>query len=74
MRPKRNLTIRPQLAILILCAIAALGLAYPAFTADTVGLPAPSETVQGAFPSQKHFSPYAGRNFPTRVFWGDTHL
>ena len=20
------------------------------------------------------FSPYAGRNFPTRVFWGDTHL
>jgi len=22
----------------------------------------------------RHFSPYAGRNFPTRVFWGDTHL
>jgi hypothetical protein len=22
----------------------------------------------------KQFSPYAGRNFPTRVFWGDTHL
>lgn len=21
-----------------------------------------------------HFSPYAGRNFPTRVLWGDTHL
>jgi len=21
-----------------------------------------------------HFSPYAGRNFPTRVYWGDTHL
>ncbi|MEE8633808.1 MAG: DUF3604 domain-containing protein, partial [Methyloceanibacter sp.] len=20
------------------------------------------------------FSPYAGRNFPTQVFWGDTHL
>jgi hypothetical protein len=20
------------------------------------------------------FSPYAGRNFPTKVFWGDTHL
>ncbi|MDP2324576.1 MAG: hypothetical protein Q8N51_11160, partial [Gammaproteobacteria bacterium] len=20
------------------------------------------------------FSPYAGRNFPTRVLWGDTHL
>jgi hypothetical protein len=23
---------------------------------------------------QSHFSPYAGRNYPTRVFWGDTHL
>jgi len=23
---------------------------------------------------QKHFSPYAGRDFPTRVLWGDTHL
>jgi hypothetical protein len=23
---------------------------------------------------QKNFSPYAGRNFPTRVLWGDTHL
>jgi Protein of unknown function (DUF3604) len=22
----------------------------------------------------EHFSPYAGRNFPVRVFWGDTHL
>ncbi|HSE39306.1 MAG TPA: DUF3604 domain-containing protein [Acidobacteriota bacterium] len=24
--------------------------------------------------SKPQFSPYAGRNFPTRVFWGDTHL
>ena len=22
----------------------------------------------------KHYSPYAGRSFPGRVFWGDTHL
>jgi len=22
----------------------------------------------------EHFSPYAGREFPTRVYWGDTHL
>jgi len=34
----------------------------------------PSETLERAFPSQKHYSPYAGRNFPTQVFWGDTHL
>jgi hypothetical protein len=37
-------------------------------------LPAPHEEVEGAFKAQKHFSPYAGRNFPTEVFWGDTHL
>ncbi|MEE8360685.1 MAG: DUF3604 domain-containing protein [Gemmatimonadales bacterium] len=34
----------------------------------------PTEGLIGAFPAQKHFSPYAGRNFPTQVFWGDTHL
>ncbi len=49
-------------------------LAIPAFAGDTVGLPAPGDDAAGAFPSQKHFSPYAGRNFPTQVFWGDTHL
>ncbi len=74
MRRKMKLTNRLQLVTRILCAIVALGLAYPAFAGDTVGLPAPTETAEGAFPSQKHFSPYAGRNFPTQVFWGDTHL
>jgi hypothetical protein len=34
----------------------------------------PAETLEGAFPAQKHYSPYAGRNFPTQVYWGDTHL
>jgi hypothetical protein len=24
--------------------------------------------------TRPHFSPYAGRNYPTRVLWGDTHL
>jgi hypothetical protein len=49
-------------------------LAVPAYAGDSVGLPAPGDGAAGAFPSQKHFSPYAGRNFPTQVFWGDTHL
>ena len=31
------------------------------------------EALRNAFPEQRHYSPYAGRNFPTRVFWGDTH-
>jgi hypothetical protein len=34
----------------------------------------PAESLVDAFPKQDHYSPYAGRNFPTRVFWGDTHL
>jgi hypothetical protein len=37
--------------------------------------PAPSEEgLRDAFPGQKHYSPFAGRNFPTQVYWGDTHL
>ena len=24
--------------------------------------------------AKPQFSPYAGRNFPTKVYWGDTHL
>ena len=35
---------------------------------------ASEEGLEGAFPTGKRYSPYAGRNFPTRVFWGDTHL
>ena len=34
----------------------------------------PAESLIDAFPAQRHYSPYAGRNFPTEVFWGDTHL
>jgi hypothetical protein len=34
----------------------------------------PAETLKDAFPAQKSYSPYAGRNYPTRVLWGDTHL
>ena len=74
MRPKMKLTIRLQLAIWTLFSMGVLGLVCPVFAGDTVGLPAPTKDAEGAFPSQKHYSPYAGRNFPTQVFWGDTHL
>ena len=47
-----------------LCATAAL----PALAQDM--RPQPGD-VQAEDPS---FSPYAGRNFPTQVYWGDTHL
>jgi hypothetical protein len=46
-------------------------LTAPAVAQDPVP---PVEGLTEAFPAQKHFSPYAGRNFPTQVLWGDTHL
>jgi len=37
--------------------------------------PMPSkQSLEGAFKALSRFSPYAGRNFPTEVYWGDTHL
>ena len=42
-----------------------------AFASDPVP---PAEALSDAFPPQDHYSPYAGRNFPTQVYWGDTHL
>ena len=32
------------------------------------------EAAEKAFPAKPPFSPYAGRNFPTRPYFGDTHL
>ena len=39
-------------------------LAAPALAQDPMP---PRESLEGAFKAQKHFSPYAGRNFPTQV-------
>jgi hypothetical protein len=33
----------------------------------------PADTLRAAFPT-KSYSPHAGRNFPTRVYFGDTHV
>jgi hypothetical protein len=74
MRLKIKQTNRLQLLTSSLLVMVVLGLAHPTFAGDTVGLPAPTADAESAFPAQKHFSPYAGRNFPTQVYWGDTHL
>jgi len=58
----------------IIGAFIALCWAGAAVAQDPVGLPPPPPTVEDAFKAQMHYSPYAGRNFPTQVFWGDTHL
>ena len=36
--------------------------------------PPPTHDDAHAFTEAKGFSPYAGRNFPIEVYWGDTHL
>src|SRR5580765_2839900 len=43
--------------------------------------PPPADTLQDAFPAKgaplrkaPSYSPYPGWNFPTRVYWGDTHV
>ena len=52
-----------------LACIAAVSV--PAFADEP--LP-PVEALKDSFPAQKSYSPYAGRNFPTQVFFGDTHV
>ena len=49
--------------------LAALALAFPARAQE--GVPT-RESVETTF--RKQYSPYAGREYPTRVLWGDTHL
>jgi hypothetical protein len=34
----------------------------------------PEQELKGVFPKKSPYSPYADRNFPERVYWGDTHL
>jgi hypothetical protein len=52
-------------------ALALFALTAPAWSQDPV--PA-EEGLEKAFRAQEHYSPYAGRTFPTRPLWGDTHL
>ncbi|MGW8195851.1 MAG: DUF3604 domain-containing protein, partial [Desulforhopalus sp.] len=59
---------------LVLAASLILMASTSAYAESSPGLPAPGPDVESNFPAQKHFSPYAGRDFPTQVFWGDTHL
>ena len=52
------------------------GFALPAFAAEQpitdVGT-LDETSAKEAFPSKPPYSPYAGRDFPTRPFFGDTH-
>jgi hypothetical protein len=53
-------------------AAAAVALAAPLSAEQDVE--APSKDLAAQLYQKPGYSPYAGRSFPTRVFWGDTHL
>ena len=55
-----------------LVVLLAIGLALPAVAQDTGTLD--KEVAERVHPAKRPYSPYAGRNFPTRPFFGDTHL
>ena len=63
-------------AVLVIVAVAAV--AQPSLGAEkpnVPGLAAPDEeTAKRAHPAKPIYSPYAGRSYPTRPFFGDTHL
>ncbi|HEU4391566.1 MAG TPA: DUF3604 domain-containing protein, partial [Blastocatellia bacterium] len=54
-----------------LVGLVCISLALP-FLAQDAGQPN-RDSLEKIIP-KRGYSPYAGRNFPTRVFWGDTHL
>ena len=43
------------------------------FVAQDTGEP-DQAALEKAYPPKRPYSPYADRNFPERVYWGDTHL
>jgi len=56
-------------------ALIAAALSLPVHPADAPGLAAPDKAAaERAHPAKPLYSPYAGRGFPTRPFFGDTHL
>jgi hypothetical protein len=63
---------RSKLACTILAVCLTTAVAQPALAQDS-GTPN-KEALEKVLPSKRPYSPYADRPFPTRVFWGDTHL
>jgi Protein of unknown function (DUF3604) len=63
-----------HLAAALLCSVAlpAVTLAQSADPVSDIGAVNP-EAAAKAFP-KRGFSPYANRNYPTQVFWGDQHV
>ncbi|MGK2925776.1 MAG: DUF3604 domain-containing protein [Lysobacterales bacterium] len=64
----------PILSAALFVAFSGLTSPLPAAAASP-GLAAPDQaTAESIHSAKPNYSPYAGRNFPTRPFFGDTHL
>ncbi|HEY4646684.1 MAG TPA: DUF3604 domain-containing protein [Steroidobacteraceae bacterium] len=61
-----------QLRDAMLSGLLAVGFSLPAIAQDAGELT--KAKAESAHPPKPPYSPYAGRNFPTRPFFGDTHL
>src|SRR3954466_14696328 len=66
-------TMKTRNAFIALCLTLGLaGYSRPAFAQDT-GEP-DKAAIEKSFPAKRPYSPYAGSQFPTRAYWGDTKL
>jgi hypothetical protein len=58
---------------LVLAVVAITALTLPSVAlAQDIGSPSP-EAIKGLYPG-KAYSPYAQRSFPSKIYWGETHL
>jgi len=60
-----------QSILVVMLLLGIIALALPALASD-IGSPSP-EVIKGLYPG-KAYSPYAQRSFPSKVYWGDSHL
>ena len=69
---------RNAVGIAAVVGLVTVGLALPALTAQNTPAQDLGELDKAkadkAFPAKPVYSPYAGRNFPTQPYFGDTHL
>jgi len=71
----RYLHVRRTPVLVLLAAVsAALCVVAPAVMADGDAGQLTKEKADRIFPARAPYSPYAGRNYPTRPLFGDTHL
>ena len=66
----------PMLAKVLLAGLTGLSFTFPALAEDALVTDVGTldkGTAEKVFPAKRPYSPWAGRNFPTRPLFGDTH-